>query len=44
VSGGSDHTERLWMLINFEMWQRHFLDGEPLKGALPQVEEVSHAR
>jgi len=25
---GEDHSERLWMLINFEIWQRRFLDGE----------------
>ena len=44
AAGTADHTERLWTLVNFEMWQRHFLDGEPLKGALPQIEEVSRAR
>ncbi len=25
---GDDHAERLWMLINFEVWQRRFIDGE----------------
>jgi asparagine synthase (glutamine-hydrolysing) len=25
---GEDHSERLWMLINFEVWQRRFIDGE----------------
>lgn len=25
---GENHAERLWMLINFEIWQRRFLDGE----------------
>jgi asparagine synthase (glutamine-hydrolysing) len=25
---GANHSERLWMLINFEMWQRQFFDGE----------------
>jgi len=25
---GADHTERLWALVNFEMWQRQFIDGE----------------
>jgi asparagine synthase (glutamine-hydrolysing) len=38
-AGRIDHTERLWALVNFEMWQRLFLDREPLKGALPQIEE-----
>lgn len=25
---GENHTERLWMLINFELWQRMFIDRE----------------
>ena len=25
---GADHSERLWALVNFEIWQRIFLDGE----------------
>jgi asparagine synthase (glutamine-hydrolysing) len=25
---GENHTERLWMLVNFEIWQRRFFDGE----------------
>ncbi|MFN8580278.1 MAG: asparagine synthase (glutamine-hydrolyzing) [Gemmatimonadaceae bacterium] len=28
VSGEQNHAERLWALINFEIWQRVFLDGE----------------
>jgi asparagine synthase (glutamine-hydrolysing) len=44
AGGTADHTERLWTLVNFEMWQRHFLDGDPLKGSLPQIEEAPHAR
>ncbi len=43
VDGTADHTERLWALVNFEMWQRHLLDGEPIKGTLPQVEESPRA-
>ncbi|MDQ3819963.1 MAG: asparagine synthase (glutamine-hydrolyzing), partial [Acidobacteriota bacterium] len=27
-SGAEDHSERLWALVNFEMWVRQFLDGE----------------
>ncbi|HEX7955347.1 MAG TPA: asparagine synthase-related protein, partial [Pyrinomonadaceae bacterium] len=27
-TGGEDHTERLWALVNFEMWMRQFFDGE----------------
>ena len=44
VAAAADHTERLWALVNFEMWQRQFIDGEPLKGALPQVAEAPRAR
>jgi asparagine synthase (glutamine-hydrolysing) len=25
---GEDHSERLWALVNYEMWQRQFIDGE----------------
>jgi asparagine synthase (glutamine-hydrolysing) len=25
---GENHSERLWALINFEIWQRRFFDGE----------------
>ncbi len=27
-SAGENHTERLWALLTFEIWQRIFLDGE----------------
>jgi len=30
--------------VNFEMWQRQFLDGEPTHGVLPQVVETSQTR
>jgi asparagine synthase (glutamine-hydrolysing) len=29
--GGENHSERLWALINFEMWQRRFFEGEEQK-------------
>ncbi|MFL6256896.1 MAG: asparagine synthase (glutamine-hydrolyzing) [Pyrinomonadaceae bacterium] len=29
VSGERDHSERLWTLVNFEVWLRRFMDGEP---------------
>jgi len=35
---GENHSERLWALINFEIWQRRFLDGETVTqepGAAP---------
>ena len=44
VTGKADHMERLWTLVNFEMWQRQFLDGEPTHGVLPQVVETSQTR
>jgi asparagine synthase (glutamine-hydrolysing) len=28
VAGGQDHTERLWALVNVEIWHRIFIDGE----------------
>jgi asparagine synthase (glutamine-hydrolysing) len=27
-TGGENHDERLWSLVNFEIWQRQFFDGE----------------
>jgi asparagine synthase (glutamine-hydrolysing) len=27
-SGARDHSQRLWALVNFEMWARQFIDGE----------------
>jgi asparagine synthase (glutamine-hydrolysing) len=27
-NAGVDHDERLWALVNFEMWQRQFIDGD----------------
>lgn len=41
--GGEDHSERLWSLVNFEIWQRHFLDRER-RGSFPEAEsELAHA-
>jgi asparagine synthase (glutamine-hydrolysing) len=28
ASGYRDHTERLWSLVNVEVWHRIFIDGE----------------
>jgi asparagine synthase (glutamine-hydrolysing) len=30
---GEDHSERLWSLVNFEMWLRRFFDTEELPSA-----------
>lgn len=27
---GENHAERLWMLVNMEIWQRRFIDGEEM--------------
>ena len=27
-AGGADHGMRLWLLMNLEIWQRIFVDGE----------------
>jgi asparagine synthase (glutamine-hydrolysing) len=27
-AAGENHAERLWALVNFEIWQRRFIDGE----------------
>jgi len=35
-TAGVNHSERLWSLVNFEMWQRQFIDGE--QGQEPQLE------
>jgi asparagine synthase (glutamine-hydrolysing) len=38
---GEDHSERLWALVNFEMWQRQFIDGEALgTEPMPEAEAV----
>ena len=38
---GEDHSERLWALVNFEMWQRRFIDGEQsANDVLPESEAV----
>jgi len=32
---GQDQTQRLWMLVNFEIWQRRFFDGEASTSCRP---------
>lgn len=39
-SGAANHDERLWALVNFEIWQRQFIDGENIE----QVSGVRHQR
>ena len=33
---GENHAERLWSLVNFEMWLRQFIDGEAV--CEPEIE------
>jgi asparagine synthase (glutamine-hydrolysing) len=35
-SGRADHGDRLWLLLNLEVWQRVFVDGEGVASALPR--------
>jgi asparagine synthase (glutamine-hydrolysing) len=41
--GGEDHSERLWCLVNFEMWLRQFFDGENPPVAKCVEPELVHA-
>jgi asparagine synthase (glutamine-hydrolysing) len=38
--GGENHSERLWALVNFEMWQRQFIDRETVEAKLPVADVV----
>jgi asparagine synthase (glutamine-hydrolysing) len=44
MSGAGGHQERLWTLINFEMWCRTFLDGEPVETILSDASPGTLAR
>ena len=37
MAGEVDHSERLWSLVNFELWQRQFLDGEDRTADTPRL-------
>lgn len=39
-NAGENHDERLWFLINFEIWQRRFLDGETAKKKEVEFQEA----
>jgi asparagine synthase (glutamine-hydrolysing) len=40
---GEDHSERLWSLVNFEIWQRQFFDGEGSSCVKDSRLELAHA-
>ena len=41
---GENHTERLWALINLEVWQRIFLDGEDVQHVIVDGRRASTPR
>ena len=41
--GGEDHSERLWALVNFEIWQRQFFDGDHASQVEDSQLELAHA-
>jgi asparagine synthase (glutamine-hydrolysing) len=40
-SGVENHDERLWALVNFEIWQRQFFDGQGQHEASPLLAELA---
>ncbi|HEX8723192.1 MAG TPA: asparagine synthase (glutamine-hydrolyzing) [Pyrinomonadaceae bacterium] len=40
-AGGENHSERLWSLVNFEMWMRQFVDGERAEAPCDVMEEAA---
>jgi asparagine synthase (glutamine-hydrolysing) len=40
---GENHSERLWALVNFEMWQRRFFDRDDLPKVKQSEAELVHA-
>ena len=39
---GENHDERLWALVNFEIWQRQFFDGEANNVSIVSKLELAH--
>jgi asparagine synthase (glutamine-hydrolysing) len=37
--GGENHDERLWALLNFEIWQRRFMDGDDTGRRLDEISQ-----
>jgi len=38
---GENHAERLWALVNFEIWQRQFFDGEAASERASRIESMA---
>jgi asparagine synthase (glutamine-hydrolysing) len=34
LAGRANHDQRLWLLLNLELWHRVFIDGEPIEATL----------
>ncbi len=39
-NAGENHAERLWFLVNFEIWQRRFFDGETVERREIELKEA----
>jgi len=39
-NSGENHDERIWSLVNFEIWQRRFFDGETVENKKVEIEEA----
>jgi asparagine synthase (glutamine-hydrolysing) len=44
AAGEVDHSERLWALVNLELWHRIFLDGEPAADIALEAPALAAAR
>lgn len=42
--GAANHGERLWLLVNLEIWQRIFIDGEDPASVMPSSESRYSSR
>jgi len=40
-SGRKDHSQRLWSLVNLELWLRQAIDGDPVAESVAHVAKVS---
>jgi asparagine synthase (glutamine-hydrolysing) len=36
-AGAAEHGDRLWLLLNLEIWQRIFLDGQDVEGVMQAI-------
>jgi asparagine synthase (glutamine-hydrolysing) len=43
-AGRASNGDRLWSLINFELWARRFIDGEAAKESLPELFDIASRR